>query len=441
VKNGHESRFVAGLLGSCLIGVAASPALALQPTQVFDKVSGSVWVVRALDASERPFAQGSAVVIAPGKLVTNCHVLAKAVTVQVRRENVTFDAKLEHADTGRDLCILQVARFDAPAVQVAQMGALRVGQRVYAIGTPRGLEATLSEGLISGLRTVFENPRLEKVSSEVIQTTAPISPGSSGGGLFDEEGRLVGITSFVELNAQNINYALPADWISAVPERAQAALARRSAARTAAAAPGASPVPPGYPAPGTAWVYGYTERIFGRTKIDVTVRVLRVDEGTVEETVSANAPGAADVRRLVNTRAARFLEYPLSTTSVLLELAPYLLASSDDKAPTEVQGLAGYPIGVGGLTGWEAAGKVGDWEEIKVPAGSFRALRVEVSGRRIRGVSTRTPEAGRFKMTVWYAPDVKRIVRLEHRTWAADPSSPRQTVEDVVELLSYRPPS
>jgi S1-C subfamily serine protease len=83
VKNGHESRFVAGLLGGCLIGVAASPALALQPTQVFDKVSGSVWVVRALDASERPFAQGSAVVIAPGKLVTNCHVLAKAVTVQV----------------------------------------------------------------------------------------------------------------------------------------------------------------------------------------------------------------------------------------------------------------------------------------------------------------------------------------------------------------------
>jgi S1-C subfamily serine protease len=71
------------LPGAIAIATLCGSALALDPTQVFDKVSGSVWVVRALDASERPFAQGSAVVIAPGKLVTNCHVLAKAVTVQV----------------------------------------------------------------------------------------------------------------------------------------------------------------------------------------------------------------------------------------------------------------------------------------------------------------------------------------------------------------------
>ena len=100
------------------------------------------------------------------------------------------------------------------AVSLGDSKNLKVGQRVYAVGAPEGLELTLSEGLISALRSV--------ANFRYIQTTASISHGSSGGGLFDAQGRLIGITTFYWSDGQNLNFALPADWIQGLPERARA---------------------------------------------------------------------------------------------------------------------------------------------------------------------------------------------------------------------------
>jgi serine protease Do len=108
-------------------------------------------------------------------------------------------------------------------VAIAATDALKVGARVYAIGAPRGLETTLSDGLLSGLR------RNAQGQLEAIQVTVPISGGSSGGGLFDAQGRLIGVTTYVMRDSQNLNFALPASWIAELPERAQAALAARQA--------------------------------------------------------------------------------------------------------------------------------------------------------------------------------------------------------------------
>jgi S1-C subfamily serine protease len=207
-----------------LLAAAALPCQALEPDKIFEKVSPSVWTVRALDAQEKPISIGSAVVVGPGRLITNCHVLRQARSIQVRQDNVTYTATLEFPDAERDLCQLTVRNFRVPAVAVAPMGALKVGQRVYAIGSPRALELTMSEGIISSLRGGEDGAPL-------IQTTAPISPGSSGGGLFDTEGRLVGITSFQRRDSQNLNFALPAEWIASVPERGQAALDKRREAQ------------------------------------------------------------------------------------------------------------------------------------------------------------------------------------------------------------------
>ena len=80
---------------------------------------------------------------------------------------------------------------------------MKVGERVYTIGAPSGLERTLGEGLISGLRTTEEG--------KLIQTSAPISPGSSGGGLFDSSGHLIGVTSFLLKDAQSLNFAIVAE--------------------------------------------------------------------------------------------------------------------------------------------------------------------------------------------------------------------------------------
>jgi len=89
--------------------------------------------------------------------------------------------------------------------------SLAVGERVYAIGAPEGLELTLSEGVISGLRD-FDG-------AHVIQTSAPVSPGSSGGGLFDAHGHLIGITTFSMKEGQNLNFALPTEWVDALVKR------------------------------------------------------------------------------------------------------------------------------------------------------------------------------------------------------------------------------
>jgi hypothetical protein len=85
---------------------------------------------------------------------------------------------------------------------------------------------------------------------------------------------------------------------------------------------------------------------------------------------------------------------------------------------------------------------VQEWEQVTVPAGSYRALRIEVTGDRERMPFTNVPFTGRFQLSAWYAPDVKRYVRLEHKIWAGNISGAgQQSGHEVVELLKYLPGS
>lgn len=190
-------------------GVVGSPGAVLSAEQVFEKVKTSVVSIYALTPGGN--AQGSGVVTSREEVVTNCHVVKAAAVIKVKQGEQVLSASLIHADEERDLCALSVPQMSAPAAAIGSTGGLRIGQRVYAIGAPRGLELTLSEGLISSLRPYG--------NSYVIQTSAPISPGSSGGGLFDEQGRLIGITTFEFEQGQNLNFAVPAEWISGLSER------------------------------------------------------------------------------------------------------------------------------------------------------------------------------------------------------------------------------
>jgi S1-C subfamily serine protease len=233
---------VAGLLAGVHQLSAAMPA-----DELYQMLSPSVWQVITSDSSHKLLSSGSAVVIAADTLVTNCHVLKGAAYVSVRRANSTRHAELLHADTERDLCELAVPSLEAPAVKIAPEPP-HVGQRILTIGSPRGLEATLSDGLVSALR------RADDGTLEYIQISAPISPGSSGGGLFDEEGRLLGITtSGMGGVAQNLNFARPATMIAQVPQRATAALQRwretKPATQAVAQAPAPVPVPAPAPVP------------------------------------------------------------------------------------------------------------------------------------------------------------------------------------------------
>ena len=165
-------------------------------------------VVESLDAAGKVTVFGSGVVIAPGHVITNRHVIEDGVSFRVVHNDNKWPAKLIKVDPDHDLAELSVAGLDAPVVTVLDSSKLAVGEVVYAIGAPEGLELTISEGLISGLRD-FDK-------SLVIQTSAAISPGSSGGGLFDAQGRLVGITTFYLKEGQSLNFALPAEWTLAL---------------------------------------------------------------------------------------------------------------------------------------------------------------------------------------------------------------------------------
>src|SRR5947207_15893048 len=107
--------------------LASSATLALAPSEVFERASPSVWALRGVDAAGGPISYGSAVVIGAGRLVTACSVLAKTRSIQLRRDDVVREAKLEHADAERDLCLLAAPGVASPAAALAAPGQVRIG--------------------------------------------------------------------------------------------------------------------------------------------------------------------------------------------------------------------------------------------------------------------------------------------------------------------------
>jgi tetratricopeptide (TPR) repeat protein len=183
----------------------------LSPTEVFQEASPSVFVVEALDGNGKTLMLGSGVALARDFLITNCHVVQSGSTVRVTRGRNTWTGRLIQAAPNHDLCGLRPNGLSLYPTEVRPSSTLSTGEHVYAIGSPQGLELTFSEGVISALR--------DTDGVHMIQTSAPISPGSSGGGLFDTHGNLVGITTFYLKEGQSLNFALPGEWVTDVLAR------------------------------------------------------------------------------------------------------------------------------------------------------------------------------------------------------------------------------
>jgi len=179
-------------------------ALALTPSQVYEQVKDSVVVVKAYDQKGKPVGLGSGVMLPSGDVITNYHVVKSGVRCTVGRGKKVTPATLKGADEDKDLGLLTAHGITAKPARLGRAARLKVGEPVYAVGAPQGLELSLSEGIISQLRG---GP------PPIIQTTVAISPGSSGGGLFNADGELVGITTFYLKDAQSLNFALPVEWI------------------------------------------------------------------------------------------------------------------------------------------------------------------------------------------------------------------------------------
>ena len=183
----------------------------LSASEVYRKVSASVFIVFAAESVEellkdrpRGTSLGSAVAVSATHLVTNCHVVEGRPAIALVQGEEVGRAVLFRQDPNRDQCFLRSLDLElTPVDGVRRFVDLKPGEQVYSIGAPKGQELTIAGGLISGLRVLDEGNH--------VQTSAPISPGSSGGGLFDDRGNLIGITTFLLRDAQNLNFAIAAE--------------------------------------------------------------------------------------------------------------------------------------------------------------------------------------------------------------------------------------
>jgi S1-C subfamily serine protease len=189
--------------GTIKIGDALTPnAKARAPVELFKLLAPSIYVVTA-NRSNGDELQGSAVAVSADILLTNCHVVANSESIIMTQKDAKIEASLISSDVNADRCVLKSNKHLTHNVPVRSYDELKIGERVYSIGAPAGLELTMSDGLLSGKRLLS--------GRRLVQTTAPISPGSSGGGLFDEAGNLIGITTFRLRDAENLNFAISAE--------------------------------------------------------------------------------------------------------------------------------------------------------------------------------------------------------------------------------------
>lgn len=127
-------------------------AEALSPSEVFEKVKDSMVVVKTLDATGKSIAQGSGVLMPSGKIGTNCHVVKNGVSFLVGGDKQFVPANLWGGDEGKDICLLEANGLTAKPAQLRNAAGLVVGEPVYAVGAPHGLELSLSDGIVSQLR-------------------------------------------------------------------------------------------------------------------------------------------------------------------------------------------------------------------------------------------------------------------------------------------------
>jgi V8-like Glu-specific endopeptidase len=167
---------------------------------------GAVVSIVMSDKKGHPIAQGSGFLISKdGRIVTNYHVIKSGNSAVIKLpDGAAFPVEgVLVSDKHRDVAIIKAHGSDFRALALGDSDRLQVGEGVVAIGSPLSLESTVSNGIVSGIRTV------EEEGGKLLQITAPISPGSSGGPLFNMAGEVVGITTSHLVGGENLNFAIP----------------------------------------------------------------------------------------------------------------------------------------------------------------------------------------------------------------------------------------
>ncbi len=184
---------------------------------VVESVAPAVIGVRAEPTPNTQGGSGTGFLISPdGYALTNSHVVQARSRVQATtHDGDRLDAELVGDDPATDLALIRIHATELPATQLGDSESLRVGQLVIAMGDPLGLQATVSTGVVSALGRSMRASE-GRLIENVVQHSAPLNPGNSGGPLVDSHGRVVGVNTAIIAMAQGLGFAVPsssASWV------------------------------------------------------------------------------------------------------------------------------------------------------------------------------------------------------------------------------------
>jgi serine protease Do len=197
---------------ACSISFCSLPSGAAGPVEEFGpafytSLSISVVQVRVATATGKGFF-GSGVVVAENEVVTNCHVTRQAARIEVAKGALVYPVFGQKVDTANDLCLLRTAAMPLRIAPLRAAATVRAGERSFFYGYSGGVEAFFAPGKVATIHPLD--------GSAVIETSSGFALGGSGGGLFDTEGRLLGITTFLSSGHSGGYFAMPAELVERV---------------------------------------------------------------------------------------------------------------------------------------------------------------------------------------------------------------------------------
>src|SRR3990170_6403836 len=201
--------------GVLILFFGPSSARAQTAQEIAKRAFGSAVLLVMQDANGQPLSLGSGFFVRDGEIATNLHVVEGAAKgyAKLVGANTKYDIDgITAVDAERDLVVLKISAARSQLLELGNSDAVQVGESVYAVGNPQGLEGTFSQGIVSSIREVG--------ADKLLQITAPISPGSSGGPVLNAKGEVIGVSVATFSGGQNLNFAIPSNYLKALITRA-----------------------------------------------------------------------------------------------------------------------------------------------------------------------------------------------------------------------------
>ena len=191
------------------LGVSQTQARSVQ--EIARQAFGSTVLLVMEDVNGQPLSLGSGFFVRDSEIASNLHIIEGAVNgyAKLVGQKTKYDIEgVTAVDPERDLVVLKIPGARALALNLGSSDAVHVGDPVYAVGNPQGLEGTFSQGIVSSVRKVGTH--------KFLQITAPISPGSSGGPVLNGKGQVIGVSVATFKGGQNLNFAIPSAYLKAL---------------------------------------------------------------------------------------------------------------------------------------------------------------------------------------------------------------------------------